>query len=264
MIRVAALYRYPVKGFRPHSCEAITVLAEGRVAGDRVLGFRFANASAPGNEWGSKHEFAVGVNTPVIPSLSCRLEDGDRRLVIHDEAGQVIADGDLDEAGRAGIAAAFERYLLGVPGNPLGAHPDRLPLRLVGCVVTPRYQDSRSGQVTLHSRESLSSLGHALGDPALDERRFRTNIAIEGIEAWAELGWVGRRLRIGDVVLQAVAAKVRCAATHANPATGQRDRPVLRVLADHFGHEKPTFAIGMLAASPGGCIRVGDEVQVLD
>lgn len=264
MIRVAALYRYPVKGFRPQSCEVITVLAEGRVAGDRVLGFRFANAGSPGNDWGSKHEFAVGVNTPVIPSLSCRLEAGDRRLVIHDDAGQVIALGDLDEAGRAGIAAAFERYLLGIQGNPLEAHPQRSPLRLVGCVDVPRHQDSSRGQVTLHGRESLASLGHALGDPALDERRFRSNVAIEGLEAWAELDWVGRRLRIGEVVLHAVAAKVRCAATHANPETGQRDRPVLRVLADHFGHEKPTFAIGMLAAGPGGCIRVGDEVHVLD
>jgi uncharacterized protein len=42
MPRVAALYRYPVKGFTPEACETLTVLDEGRIAGDRVLGIRFA------------------------------------------------------------------------------------------------------------------------------------------------------------------------------------------------------------------------------
>jgi hypothetical protein len=38
MPRVAALYRYPVKGFTPEECETLTVLDAGRIAGDRVLG----------------------------------------------------------------------------------------------------------------------------------------------------------------------------------------------------------------------------------
>lgn len=40
MPHVVALYRYPVKGFTPEACDALTVLDEGRVAGDRVLGVR--------------------------------------------------------------------------------------------------------------------------------------------------------------------------------------------------------------------------------
>ena len=39
MPRVVALYRYPLKGFTPEHCTALTVLPEGRVAGDRVLAF---------------------------------------------------------------------------------------------------------------------------------------------------------------------------------------------------------------------------------
>ena len=46
MPRVAALYRYPVKGFTPEECETLTVLDEGRIAGDRVLGIRFADNEA--------------------------------------------------------------------------------------------------------------------------------------------------------------------------------------------------------------------------
>jgi uncharacterized protein YcbX len=40
MPHVAALYRYPVKGFTPEECDTLTVLDEGRIAGDRVLGVR--------------------------------------------------------------------------------------------------------------------------------------------------------------------------------------------------------------------------------
>ena len=47
MPRVAALYRYPVKGFTPEECATLTVLDEGRIAGDRVLGLRFADTRLP-------------------------------------------------------------------------------------------------------------------------------------------------------------------------------------------------------------------------
>jgi len=46
MPHVAALYRYPVKGFTPEECDTLTVLDDGRIAGDRVLGIRFADTAA--------------------------------------------------------------------------------------------------------------------------------------------------------------------------------------------------------------------------
>jgi uncharacterized protein len=130
--------------------------------------------------------------------------------------------------------------------------------------VTPRYQDNEAGQVTLHSRESLASAASALGDPGLSELRFRSNIAIEGVSAWQEQGWLGRRLRIGAVELEVVKPKVRCLATHANPATGARDLKVMQTLVSAFGQQQPTFGIGMQTHGAGGEIRVGDEVNMTD
>jgi len=48
MPRIAALYRYPVKGFTPEECKVVDVLDEGRIAGDRVLGIRFCQFSCDG------------------------------------------------------------------------------------------------------------------------------------------------------------------------------------------------------------------------
>ena len=46
MSHVAALYRYPVKGFTPEKCETPDGPRRRRVAGDRVLGIRFADTEA--------------------------------------------------------------------------------------------------------------------------------------------------------------------------------------------------------------------------
>ena len=37
----------------------------------------------------------------------------------------------------------------------------------------------------------------------LSPYRFRANIYVDGIAAWEEFGWIGRRIRIGDVELEA-------------------------------------------------------------
>jgi hypothetical protein len=160
------------------------------------------------------------------------------------------------------MAAAIEDYVLGLAENPLSAHPERRPLRTVGDGVTPRYQDDPVGFVTLHSRESLAVLAAATNAPDLSERRFRSNIAVEGVEAWAEQSWIGRKLRIGAVDFEVAAPKTRCLATHANPATGERDLKVMTVLLKAFSAEKPTFAVALRAQHRGGTIQIGEKVSV--
>jgi uncharacterized protein len=262
-MRVAALYRYPVKGFTAEQCVALSVLGGGRIAGDRVLGVRFANAAAPGDAWGTKHECVALVNTPGLARLHLEFNHETLRLRV-DMDGAVMVDEALDEAGRRRIASAIEEYVLKLDENPLSLHPDRLPLRIVGDGITPRYQDNAAGQVTLHGRQSLAAVAAAAGAPDLSEHRFRSNIAIEGLEAWEEQNWIGRSVGIGEVKFEVVSGKVRCLATHANPLTGERDLPIMKTLIEVFPREKPTFAIAMIPTDGGGTIRVGDEVKIDD
>jgi uncharacterized protein len=262
-MRVAALYRYPVKGFTPEECETLTIVDGGRVAGDRVLGVRFGNAAISGNAWGTKHEFVALVNTPGLARLQLRFDQKKRRLRITSR-NEVVVDEALDDGGRKRIAAAIEDYVLNLAENPLSSHPDRLPLRIVGDGITPRYQDDQSGFVTLHSRESLAALASTANSPDLSEHRFRSNIAIEGVEAWEEQTWVGRKIRIGEVDVEVVSPKGRCLATHANPLTGERDLPIMKILLKAFARETPTFAIAMTTRRPGGMIHIGDKVTFND
>ena len=261
MPEVVALYRYPVKGFTPQSCGHITVLPGGRVAGDRVLNFRFADAPAGDDEWCRKQNGVVLVNSPGLARLQVTFDDQTQRLKIS-HLNQILAASDLSEAGRQRLVDAITGYVLSQTENPLKGQPARLPLKLVGDGVSPRYQDNAKGMVTLHSRESLASAAAAFNDPSLDEARFRHNIVIEGVPAWEEQAWIGRKLRIGGVEFTVEKGEVRCLATHANPRTGERDLQVMQMLLRAFKQKEPTFGIGMLS-SAGGEIRVGDAVTLL-
>lgn len=260
MPKVVALYRYPLKGFTPERCERITVLPGGRVAGDRVLNFRFADAPVTDTAWCRKYHGVVLANTPGLARLQVQFDDQKQRLRIAFE-GHVLADETLDDAGRQRLVDVITGYVLSRDENPLKGRPTRLPLKLVGDGATPRYQDNEAGQVTLHSRESLVSAGAALGDASLDELRFRHNIVVEGAAAWEEQSWVGREVRVGNAVFETVVPKVRCLATHANPLTGERDLEVMQTLVRAFKQQQPTFGVGLLSGA-GGEIRLGDAVMV--
>ena len=262
MPHVAALYRYPVKGFTAETCDALTVLDEGRIAGDRVLGVRFADTQAADDAWGRKSGMLVLMNTPGLARLRVTFDDKASRLHVSSGAS-VLADEQLNPEGRQRIGAALARYALGLAENPLAGHPERLPLRVIGDGHSPRYHDEEPGQVTLHGRGSLQSLQAAVGDE-VSEIRFRSNIAVDGLAAWDEQSWVGRKIRVGAVEFDVVSPKTRCLATHANPITGERDVDVLSTLKNQFGHELPTFGVAMRPRAGGGQIRVGDKVTVLD
>ncbi len=262
MSHVVALYRYPLKGFTPEACETLTVLEEGIIAGDRVLGLRFADTEARDEAWSRKTGMVALVNTPGLARLQVKFDAEALRLQISG-GGAVLADEPLNPEGRKRITAALTDYVTQLDENPLSHHLERLPLRLVGDGFTPRYHDDQAGRVTLHGRGSLAALSTALG-AEVSELRFRSNIAVDGLGASEEQHWVGRRVRIGAVEFEVVKPKTRCLATHANPKTGERDLPILTTLSREFGQEQPTFAVAMMPSRGGGVVQVGDQVTLVD
>ena len=262
-MRVAALFRYPVKGFSREECDCLEVLPGGRIAGDRVLGLRFNGSTPSDDAWGTKLGFVALINTPGLTSLQLKFNHETLRLRIQ-LADEVLLDDVLDAAGRARFASIMEHYILGLEENPISSRMDRLPLRVVGDGITARYQDREPGYTTLHGRQTLAALATAVAEaPEVTEKRFRSNIAVDGVDTWVEQSWIGRSLRIGDTEFNAVGPVTRCLATHAHPTTGKRDLPIMQTLLELFPRERPTFAI-LMTSDRGGRIRVGDKVEPND
>ena len=91
------------------------------------------------------------------------------------------------------------------------------------------------------------------------------NVGIEGVEAHAEDGWLGRRVRIGEVVVIPQGNVGRCAVTTQNPDSGQPDLNTLKAIAAYRDAVETTEPLPFgthAAVVQRGSIRLGDAVAL--
>jgi hypothetical protein len=103
-----------------------------------------------------------------------------------------------------------------------------------------------------------------LGREPVPMTRFRPNLVVGGAPAWAEDGWLGRRLRIGEVTFRAATACARCVVTTIDQETGERTGQPLKMLGRHRRYDDGLlFAINLIPDEPLGVLRVGDPVSLV-
>jgi uncharacterized protein YcbX len=95
---------------------------------------------------------------------------------------------------------------------------------------------------------------------AIDGRRLRPNIVIGGVAGLQEREWPGRRLRIGEVTVEAAKLRGRCIMTTYDPDTLRQDRHVLKRIVDEFDGRMALDC----AVREGGVISEGDPVEILE
>ncbi len=260
MPTVTTLYRHPVKSFTPERVDELRLI-NGKVEGDRVLGFRFADEGAPDDwSWRRKINFVALSNSPGIALLEVSYDNGSRVLSLKYD-GEPFAEGSVDsEEDRFDLSEAVGEYVSSLDGNPLVGHPERLPLNLIGDGRQGLFHDFVTGGVTLYGTASLKALESHMGTE-LDGRRFRTNVIVDGADAWEELSWTGS-ISIGENAYTVDQTVPRCLATHANPVNGERDHEIMKSLISANGIHEPTFAILLVPQEKNSVIRVGDSVTV--
>ena len=117
--------------------------------------------------------------------------------------------------------------------------------------------------LTVVSFESVRDLGTRGGhEGALDARRFRMNLELEGCEPYDEETWAGRRVQVGEATIQIGEQVPRCAFTTTHPETGDKDWKTLH----HIAKLRPRipggglpFGVYATVVEPG-TVRVGDRV----
>jgi hypothetical protein len=117
--------------------------------------------------------------------------------------------------------------------------------------------------LTLVSSASIEELARRAGRDALDGRRFRMLIEVDGCEPHEEDTWIGRQVRLGDAFIEIPGPVPRCATTTRDPATGKRDFDTLREIAAYRGKrdgKKIDFGVYGRVVTPGR-VRVGDTVN---
>jgi uncharacterized protein YcbX len=118
------------------------------------------------------------------------------------------------------------------------------------------FSDVAAKCVHIVNLASVRELERACGR-SVDPLRFRANLYLEGVPAWAELGWIDKELGIGPAQLTVFAPTQRCEATNVDPATGARDMAVPAYLMRSWGHQD----FGIYAkVTAGGEIAIGTPV----
>ncbi|MEF3048438.1 MOSC domain-containing protein [Pseudotabrizicola sp. L79] len=248
MIRLAHIVRHPIKsvGFEELAGASLT---KGRALPfDREWAVTHEAAKFDRlTEWHPKMNFLRGVAGPELMAISAQLDSATRRVTLrHPFAGALTVAPDEE-----GPALVDWLRPLWPAERPAPARVDHLP----GQAMT----DWPDPFVSVLGLASNRALGQVMGQD-LSIHRWRGNLWLDGLAAWAEFDLIGRHLQIGDAVLEVRQRITRCKATTVNPETGRSDADTLAALQQHFGHEDfGTYAVVVQS----GAVALGDEVTVI-
>ena len=233
-VRVAELWRYPVKSLQGERLESVEVTEDG-LEGDRrfaiydvVTGLGLTARRQPELLFAAARMVEGGAVEITLPDGSVARDDHDLSAWLGRPVTLVPVEGDRER--RYENVVDFEH------------EPTSEWVEFVG--PEGAFHDNPTARVSLVSTGTTGSW---------DRRRFRPNVLLEG-EGEDEL--VGSSVRLGDARLDVNMRIERCVmTTRPQPGLG-RDLDVLRTIARE---RDACLAIGALVAQPGA-VRVGDPL----
>ena len=196
MATVAEIWRYPVKSMAGERLASSEVTDQGLV-GDRRWALVDGTVNRAGKLLTMRQDEKLLTYRP-------QLFD-DRVEVVTPEGGSRLLDDELVRH----LAAQTERPL--VLRDVAGGNFDDSPVLVVNMA-------------------TVAAFGIVAGS-LVDHRRFRANLYVDGLENEEELGWMGRRLRFGEVELEVIKRCERCVAITLDPDTTVATPELLRLLA---------------------------------
>jgi MOSC domain-containing protein len=266
-MRIASLHTYPIKGCRRLDHDAAMVESWG-LAGDR----RWMVVDADG----------VGITQRTVPAMAL--------LTVRPRRGGLTVHGpgrpDLEVTEPVDGPKEHVRVFRSNPAVPARVAADGgwissylgLDARLVWLgdpTVRPVADHALDGDrvsfadaypLLLTNAASLEAVNDWLLEDGVDRvpmTRFRPSLVVEDAPAWAEDGWVGGRLRIGDVPFRAAKPCDRCLVTTIDQDTAEVGREPLRILG-RYRRFPGGLMFGLNLIPDGvGVLRVGDHVLVL-
>ena len=90
-------------------------------------------------------------------------------------------------------------------------------------------------------------------------QRFRGNFYVDGVDAWEERNWIGKTIKIDNVLFKVERNIPRCVANNLKPKTDNSDLNLLQSLKKTYNH----FDMGIyLRSLNNGKIKVGNTIKL--
>ena len=246
---IAQIHRYPVKGLSPETLSHASLTPGEGLPGDRRFALHVGTTPFDPDSptWMAKTNFLMLMRDERLAKLRTRFDDASNVLTVERD-GKRVAHGDLSEPnGRMVIEQFFAAYM--------GGETRRSP-RVVSAPAH-MFSDVAAKVVSIIGLASVRDLERVVRG-RVDPLRFRANLYLEDLPAWAEFAWVGREIRLGAVRAKVIKRIVRCAATNVDPQSGARDLNIPLAIERAYGHADCGVYAQIL--TPGE-IRPGDPVE---
>ena len=268
MLRLSALYRYPLKSGKGEVLQGIGLDKLG-LDGDRrwmlvdEASGRFLTQRAEAKMsqlsalWNA--DGGLTLSAPERDSIEIDLPGNNAEL-----RGVTIWRDTLRVPDAGDEAAQWVSEFIGKPTRLVQMPPDRARMTQAGFGRDDDQVALADGfPLLLIGEASLQQLSQEVGR-SLEMLRFRPNLVIEGSEAYAEDGW--KRIRIGDVEFRVVKPCSRCILTTIDPQTGERsaNREPLATLQKTRAQADGAMFGQNLVNDSNGRLEVGMPVEILE
>jgi len=189
-------------------------------------------------------------NSPVLNKYNFTYKDNKLALILGgEEQVSIIAD-DLDQRSK------LINKLIDLESSL------KKPIFLLKNNEFPFYDTSNSNKV--FNSISLINL-NSIGDfekrinQKVEFQRFRGNFYVDGIDAWEERNWIGKNIKINNVLFKVERNIPRCVAINLKPKTDKSDLNLLQSLKEAYNH----FDMGIyLRSLNDGKIKVGNAIKL--
>lgn len=247
-MRIAQLFRFPIKGLPGESIDSGTVSVGGGLLGDRGIAFTNGTVEVHDEQWGNCHSFTILKNNKSLQKW--RVKSTPPQITVTAPTDNFGSSLTVDASTTDGVARL---------GEYLSEHlPAQGSLKRSAVTMAKGMFDSRLSGISIINPKTVERLSVA-GQIDMDPRRYRGNILLDGLPAFAEFGLIGKVLRIGETRIAITKSIERCSATSVNPESTEVDTNGPRLLATHFGHLHCGIYGTVLES---GVINVGDRIQV--
>ena len=234
---ITSIYNCPVKSISFQNIDKCKINKNIGIEGDRVFAFSQnldldqskefeKNPEARKGKW---NKIVTLKNTPVFNKYNFLYENGQLTLTIKDK--EIITINVNQNNERNNLAKKLSE-LEGSLKNDI---------RLMKNDEHPFYDTSISNKSIFRNSISLLNINSIKDfenkiDQKIEKSIFRGNLYFDGIEAWEERNWIGKTIKINDVLFKVEKNIPRCVAINLKPETDDNSFNLLKTLKETYDH----------------------------
>jgi len=257
---ITSIHNCPVKSISFQNIERCTINKNVGIEGDRVFAFSQnldldqstefeKNPEARKGKW---NKIVTLKNTPVFNKYNFLHEGNKLTLTLNNKEIITVNVNETHEKDD------LVKKLIELEGSL------KNDIRLMRNDQYPFYDTSISNKSMFRNSISLLNINSIKDfenkiDQKIEKSIFRGNLYFDGMEAWEERNWIGKTLKINDVLFKVEKNIPRCVAINLKPKTDDNSFNLLKTLKQTYDH----YDMGVyLTPENDGEIKLSDKILV--